>query len=461
MSVNFLGIGSGLNLQSMLDQLVQVATEPKVNQLGAKEAQVNASVSGAGAIRSALATFQDKVDVLKSSSLYGQKAASITQPSDGDVFTATAASDAVEGIYNISVEQLASGSRIQSTASFSDTVTARGHSGVLTFTAGTETFSVDVAAGDSIEDIVNKVNSADNNIGVSATIVDGWLVYKSDITGSSNTLVVSNDDASLDDYSTVATGLTAGMNAVQSAQDAIIKVDGITVQNDTNKFEGSIKGLTLEVTREDPGNAATVVIGKNTGSISSAITAMAEAYNGIVSTINKQAGSNNEDGDFVAGPMSGDSLLRQLKGMLGDAMSSMVSGASSELNNMYALGLELQSDGTISVDSTRLSESLVSNFNDFEALFSESNDEGFAVKLSQQLDSFLSFDGIFDTVEKGYKDQLKDIESQYDNHIEYINSYTETLKKQFANLDSTVAILNAQMQYVSSQLSQLSKISSN
>jgi flagellar hook-associated protein 2 len=73
MSVNFLGIGSGLNLQSMLDQLVQVATEPKVQQLGAKEVEVNASVSGAGAIRSALSSFQDKVDDLKSSSLYGQK----------------------------------------------------------------------------------------------------------------------------------------------------------------------------------------------------------------------------------------------------------------------------------------------------------------------------------------------------------------------------------------------------
>jgi flagellar capping protein FliD len=78
--------------------------------------------------------------------------------------------------------------------------------------------------------------------------------------------------------------------------------------------------------------------------------------------------------------------------------------------------------------------------------------------LSEQLDSYLDYDGVFDSIESGYESQLADIENQYNDHIEYINSYTDTLKKQFASLDKTMAVLNAQREYMSGQLAQLASL---
>lgn len=463
MSINFLGVGSGLDLQSMLDQLVQVATEPKVKQLGAKEVQVNSNISGLGAVSSALAEFHDSVDALKSSSLYGQKAATITQPASGDVLSVTAADNAVEGDYSISVEQLAQGSRAQSAVQTADPTAAEGNNGQLTFSAGGSSFTVDVLGTESLEDIVTNINSKSDNFGVSATIVDGHLVYKSSVTGAGNDVDVTNDDASLDKYSVTANGGGAGgmsIAVLDQAQNAKIDVDGISIESDTNTFDGDVTGLTITVSAADPGNDAAISVGKDTGSVSSAVNAMASAYNSVVNEIRAQSGSSDEDGNFVPGPMFGDSLLRQISSVLADSMSSIVSGADDELNNMYAIGLELQSDGTIEVDSTRLNNTLSSNFDDFSALFSDDNSEGFASVLSGKLDGYLDFDGIIDTVESGYQDQLKDIEGQYQDHIDYINNYKESLKKQFASLDSTIATLNATMSYVSGQLAQLSNMTS-
>lgn len=456
MAISFLGVGSGLELQSMLDQLVQVATKPKVEQLGKKEAQVNSNISGLGAVKSVLADFQDSVDALKSSSLYGQNTATLVQPSAGDVVSVTAGANAVAGNYSISTEQLAEGSRAQSSWQSADATLAEGNNGNLTFSAGASTFSIAVSTGDSLEDIISKINDADDNFGISATIVDGYLVYKSSITGSSNNLVVNNDNASLDNYSTVANGGGAGGVSIalgDESKDAKIIVDGITITNDTNTFENAVTGLTITALSEDPGNSAQLTVAKDTGSISSAVSAMASAYNDVMEELKKQSGSNDEDGNFVPGPMFGSSILRQIDSMLSNTMTSIVSAGAGNLNSMYAVGIDLESDGTLSVDSGRLSESLINNFDDFEALFSGEN--GFATGLSSKLDSYLEYGGIIDSQEKNYQYELDSIDEAYTAHIEYITSYKETLKKQFASLDSTVSTLQATLNYVTSQLANL------
>lgn len=204
MSVNFLGVGSGLELQSMLDNLVKVATEPKVAQLGQKEQQISGNISGLGKIKSSLSDFQDSVDALKSTSLFDKNTASVVQPGTVDVLTAEAQTNAVAGTYNVSVEQLAAGSRAQSGTQFASSTAALGAAGTLTFTAGSSNFNVSVTGTESLEDIVTKINDDSNNFGVSATIVDGYLVYKSSVTGSANSLAVTNDSATLDSLSTTA-----------------------------------------------------------------------------------------------------------------------------------------------------------------------------------------------------------------------------------------------------------------
>lgn len=465
MAINFLGVGSGLDLQTMLTQLVEVATKPKVEQLGKKEAQVSSNISGLGSIKSALSSFQDAVNSLKSASLFGNNTASVTQPASGTVVSVSADSSAVAGTYDITVEQLSKGSRLTSDNDMSAfSAGLGGGSATLSFDAGAgNSFSITVDDGDDIATILDKVNGASDNFGVSATMVDGNLVYKSTITGLSNQLAISNDNIALDSLSTIATGPTAGFTNAQgldvAAQNAKIKVDGIDIESANNSFEGKVTGLTITALQEtEVGETANLSVGKDTVSIATAIKNMASSYNKVMESVNKQRGSKDDEGNFVAGPMFGESILRQVQGVLSDAVTSVIAGANNrELNSMYAVGLDLQSDGTLAIDEDRMADALVNNFDDFSSLFT--GDNGFATTLSETLESYLKYDGVFDGTESSYKQQMDDIEEQYSAHISYVTSYKEMLTKQFASLDSTIATLNATRDYMTGQLAQLSKIS--
>lgn len=454
MAINFLGVGSGLELQSMMDQLVALATKPKVEQLGKQEAKVNSSISGLGEIKSVLSDLQSAADALKSSGVYNNRTATTTQPTGGDVISVTADSTATDGNYDISVEAMATGSRLQSTAQYADLTAAQSKSGVLSFGAGASSFDITVDLTDSISDIKDKINSASDNFGVTATIVDGYLVYKSSVTGTGNSLNVTNDNDSLDDLSTDAGGVgVAGVNVVDSATDAEIIVDGITITNSTNTFEGSVSGLSITALKADPGQTASTTVAMDTQSVASKVSNFALAYNDVIEKIQELHGSNDEEGNFVPGPMFGDPLIRQIESYLGGVVSSAVPGADSSLNSMYAVGFDLQDDGTISVDNDRLSAALTDNFELFDELFS--GDGGFGTLVSVRLETYLEYGGIISTTEDGYQDSLDRIEEQYKKHIEYVTSYKETLQKQFSSLDATMATLQATMNYVQNQLAAL------
>jgi len=137
-------------------------------------------------------------------------------------------------------------------------------------------------------------------------------------------------------------------------------------------------------------------------------------------------------------------------------LTQQVPGASPGVDSLYAIGLEIESDGTLNVDSSRLDKALSDNFANLDDLFSGAN--GIGTKINNQLDSFLSFDGVIEGKKTSYNDILKDLEVQYENHTRYIESYKKSLTKQFTALDSTVGRLQRTMQQVGPQLAALGNI---
>lgn len=456
MAVNFLGVGSGLDLSSMLNQLVQVAQQPKVELLGKKEVEVNSRISGLGALNSALSDFQDAVQGLKSASLFTDKASSVTQPADGDVVSVEASSDAVIGDYDVIVSQLSSGSRAQSSASYADTTSDFLGAGDMTFSAGGQTFAVNVSSTDSLEDIVTNINSNSDNSFLSATIVGGNIVYKSSVTGAGNDLEVTNTDSSLDALSTVANAGGVGGMAIAAgdvAKNAKISVDGIDIESSTNVFDGDVTGLTITASSVSTSKAKLSVT-DNRGAISSALSSMVSEYNKVVDVIKEQNGSNNDDGDFVAGPMNGSSILRQVESVLTSSISGVIPVDSSSVNSLYSVGVTIEEDGYLSYDSSEFYDSYDADNGGVKELFTNS-DIGFAVSLDKKLENYLEYDGVFDSYESGLNDELDRINDSFDRHIEYITSYKERLQREFASLDSLMATMNATMSYVSNQLAQL------
>lgn len=471
--MNFLGIGSGLDLSTMLTQLVQVASEPKVKQLGAKEVEARDSISGLGTLSSLLSKFQDASDELKNASVYDQRKVSIAQPSSGDLFSVTADSSAVVGSYDIKVLDLAQGTKgftnqisVNNTDTniLKDALNNTIASDTLTLSlADGSNFSVAIDSSMSLDDIRDVINDASDNIGVTANVVDGKLVYNSTVTGDPATKqlkVLAGSDTRFN-FELDGAGNVLQGNKIQSAQQAQLEIDGISVLNDSNVFSTQITGLTITALSENATDSAVLDISLDTDTVSSKVNDFASAYNALREGMNTLKGKYDEDGNFTPGKLNGDPLLRNLESMLGSMLTQQVSGAASGMDTLYSVGLDIQSDGTLSVDSDRLANSLDSNFSDFKSLFSGTT--GLAYTLSEQLDSYLGFTGIIQGKEDSYNQIIDDLEAQYDAHTRYIESYQKTLKMQFSALDSTMAKLNSTMSYIGPQLAALAniKVSSN
>ena len=145
------GIGSGLDLESIISATVSAENTPKMNAFVAKEESLQVELSAIGEIKSALSKLQDTIEKLADPDNFNKRIATIKQPTsdDGDLISVTPTSDISPGDFNIEVVELAQGSRATSNdglfASTDDVVTASG--GTLSFAAGDKSFDLTLDAG--------------------------------------------------------------------------------------------------------------------------------------------------------------------------------------------------------------------------------------------------------------------------------------------------------------------------
>ncbi|MAC46815.1 MAG: hypothetical protein CMI12_08175 [Oceanospirillum sp.] len=461
--MNFLGVGSNLDLSTMLTQLVQVASEPKVQQLGAKEVEAKNAISGLGSLSSLLSDFKTASDALKETSAFNQRTATVTQPSSGEVISVTADDTAVAGNYDIEVKDLAYGTKGYSAQINTDHTAALGLADTLTFSVadGSKTsFAINVTSGMSLNDIRDAINDDSNNFGVQVNVVDGQLVYDSSVSGaaaSKQLKVEAATDARFNlEIDAVGTALQG--TVIQSAQQAEITIDGISVKSDSNSFDTQISGIKITAKKETgTGEVADLNVALDTSSVKTKIETFADSYNKLRAGMNELKGSVDDEGNFTAGLLTGDPIIRNLESVLGGLLTGQAEGAASGFDTFYAVGLDIESDGTLKVDSSRLDTALSSNFDNFDELFAGTN--GLATQVSTQVDSYLGFTGVIKGKEDSYNDIIDDLEDQYEAHARYIEGYQETLRKQFVALDTSIAQMNATMSYIGPQLAALSGIS--
>jgi len=155
------GLGSGLDVTSIVDALVEAQRAPKQNSLDRLETSVTFTLTGLNALGAALNELNSAALDLSLSSSFGQR---LVTTSSNDFFTATATSNASSGNYNIEVQQLAQGSQHETSILTGGSSTTFGD-GTLTFTVGAESFDIEISATDNLQDIRDKINdSADNEL---------------------------------------------------------------------------------------------------------------------------------------------------------------------------------------------------------------------------------------------------------------------------------------------------------
>ncbi|MDM7860157.1 flagellar filament capping protein FliD [Alteromonas sp. ASW11-36] len=481
MTIQSLGVGSGLALDDLVTQLLEAERKPKQDRLDAREEQIEAEISGLGQLKNRLTDFQEAVDDLRSDNGINKREPTISNPSeDDDILSAEASNSALEGDYAIAVKQLASGSRIETADAIdggfsdsSDSVLGTG-SGSLTFKIGntSDTFTINVTAGMTLAELREAINGADDNFGVNANIIstgttDGGakLVFTSDITGSGNDLTIVNDNnlADLDRVATTDSTETATyLSPIVSAQNAIAEVDGIEVQSASNEFENTIQNVSFTANELSPATAttdlatypdgfiyqtSTLTIGFDKTGLEEKINKFVTDYNSIISEIQTltRYGESDLEED---GALAGDSLVRGIQSGLASLVGGGVSGSS--LGSLFGIGIEFDEDGKLEIGSTdfglgtgqdRLEDALDDSFDDVATLFSDEN-EGIATKLYDYIEQFVSFSGILSTRERAArddKDQVFDDREQFELRMLNVE---QTLRDRYLNLDQTVARLN-------------------
>lgn len=466
MTIQSLGVGSGLALDDLVQQLLTAERQPKEERLNAKEERIEAEISGLGQIKSKLSDFKDAVDELRSDNGINGREPTITNPSeDNDVLSAEASNSALRGSYEVIVEQLAAGSRITTDAgaftSSSDPVLSSG-TGSLTFdVGGSESFTVDVTAGMSLTALREKINSADDNFGVTANIIDTGtgagprLVFSSSETGDGNDLVITNDTgaAELDRLST--TGGTNNISAanIESARNAIAYIDGIEVQSSSNEFENTIQNVSFEVNEVSPKDAAgdflatKLSIGYDKEGLDKKIRDFVDNYNALVDEIKTltRYGESELEED---GALAGDSLLRGIQSGLASIVGDSVS--SSALGGLFQIGIEFDDDGKLEIGTTdfglgsgedRLEDALEDSFDEIAKLFTDP-DEGIATRLYEFSKEYTSFSGLISLRERAAKDDREDLFDERETLELRMLNYEEILRDKYLNLDQTVAQLN-------------------
>lgn len=466
MTIQSLGVGSGLALDDLVQQLLTAERQPKEERLNAKEERIEAEISGLGKIKSKLSDFKDAVDELRSDNGINGREPTITNPSeDNDVLSAEASNSALRGSYEVVVEQLAAGSRITTDAgaftSSSDPVLTSG-TGSLTFdVGGSKSFTIDVTAGMSLTALREKINNSDDNFGVTANIIDTGtgagprLVFSSSETGNGNDLVITNDTgaAELDRLST--TGGTNNISAanIESARNAIAYIDGIEVQSSSNEFENTIQNVSFEVNEVSPKDAAgdflatKLSIGYDKEGLDKKIRDFVDNYNSLIDEIKTltRYGESELEED---GALAGDSLLRGIQSGLASIVGDNVS--SSALGGLFQIGIEFDDDGKLEIGSTdfglgagedRLEDALEDSFDEIAKLFTDP-DEGIATRLYEFSKEYTSYSGLISLRERAAKDDREDLYDQREMLELRMLNYEEILRDKYLNLDQTVAQLN-------------------
>jgi len=383
------GIGSNLDVNSIVKQLMAVESQP-LTTLAKKEASYQAKLTAYGSLSGALSSFQNAVSALNNPSRFQSFTAG---SSDGTVVTTSASSTAAAGSYNLNVTQLAQAQTI-STAGQASTTAAIGDgtSTTLTFQFGTisggtltngvysgAAFAQDAeqstgivtidSTNNSLQGIRDAINKA--NIGVTATIVsDGSatphrLVLTSKETGATSSMKVSvTGNADVGNLLSYDPAGTQNMTQGTAAQSAALTVNGISISSKKNAVTDVIQGVSLNLLKT---GTSTVTVARDSASVKSAVNGFVKAYNDINKTL--KGLTNYNAATRVAGPLVGDATVRTIETEIRRTLSNPISELSGGLKSLSDVGITFQKDGTLSADPAKLDAAIANNFMELGKLF--------------------------------------------------------------------------------------------
>lgn len=455
-TISSLGVGSGLDLNGLLDQL-RSAERQKLEPIQAQKEQQQAKISGYGQIKSALSQFRTAVEKLNDPELYQGLSAEVK---GGDAIKATASSEATAGRYDVEVTQLARAGSL-ATNSVTDSAAPLTDAGAeITISFGSGSQSIMLDENSSLEDIRDQINAFDfgEGPGVNASLVNDGSGYR---------LALNSTETGVDAGITAMsfTGIKADKtlesdaSTEYTARNAELSVNGIGITSQSNKVEGAIEGVSLEVSKlTEADNPNTVVVARNTLAVREAVEGFVKGYNDVKDRITTLTAFNG--GGEAAGDLIGDRAARTIESQLRSALSGNVPGG--DFTRLSDLGITLTTEGKLELDSSAMSDA-VANQQDAVASFfaNDAEETGMAGQVGSVVDRLLDENGALSSAERGAEGRISSLDDRLERTERSIDRTVDRYRSQFAQLDGMIAQMNSTSGYLFQQLNMINSQMSN
>ena len=457
MAITSAGLGSGLDVNSIVTQLMQLERAP-LNKVQSQITQTNTQVSDMGKLKSAVSDLQTAVRDLSSTDVFNVYSAT---SSNTELFSATASTTATAGTYNIVVDSVARTQSLATAGTFGSKSTAQATAATdLGFTINGAVKTVSIANGATLSDIKDAVNRAD--IGVSATIVNSGtsavpaykLVFMTTESGTAKQITQidasvggdSDNNGGLDfaEFGLTQPALPATqlplMETKQAASDASVTINGITVTSASNSISDALEGVTLNVLKE---GTSTLTVARDQEAVDAKVQAFVDAYNKVGTTTKS----------LRNGSLKGDSTMLSVQAQLASVLqtaSASLSGSS--YSYLTEIGISIQKDGSLALDKTKFHTAMAASSSNVKNLFSNTAEDGFMDRFNVTTKQLLDPEGLLTTRTKGLQERVKTYQSRADSMEVRLDLREKTLRAQYSSLDATVSRMKNTSSYLMSQL---------
>ncbi|WP_333984023.1 flagellar filament capping protein FliD [Ectopseudomonas khazarica] len=417
-------------VQSMATQLAQYEIQGQLAKANRNQEAYKAQLNALSSLDTALKSFKSAASGLKlAGSSMLVNSASYSQEGYA---TATVGSKAVAGSYDFFVQQLASKSQLALQGLQDGDL----GSGSLSIGQGGDTFSVDLGAVTTLDELAAAINGAADNSGVKATLVRS--------NGQVNLVLTSETTGADQAISLTASGNTAFENAVAArqelsvAKDAIVRLGGeagIELTSSSNTFANIIDGVSLTFSKahQTGDTPLTIEIAQDQSATKEKAQTFVSAFNALMSSFDSLTASGGESGS--RGPLAGDASVRAIEGMLNQLVRTSFGGVS-----LTEFGIVADRGGKLTIDSARFEKAVAANPEGFEKLFTDKGnlldtlDKNLAVYTS-------SAGGLLTNRKDTLNTQLRRVDQQFDNIQKQYDSYYARYLRQYTGLMQTMAAM--------------------
>ncbi|CAH0231485.1 flagellar filament capping protein FliD [Stenotrophomonas indicatrix] len=465
------GIGSGLDISSIVNQLVAADRKPADNALNLQQSKTKMQLSSIGTVTSAFDKLKTALTALKATTAFDTRTVSATGKAGpnnaNDVLTASVAlydvgtskAAASNGTHLVEVKNLASAHKLIADTSVPKTDTFG--AGTLTLTVGVgdkaKTMNIQVEEGDTLTTVRNKIDAAGRKEGVQATLISSgdnqYLSIAQEKTGAASAIKLEygGSDPKLG-------ALVGSLKENTPAKDALLTIDGVEVTSASNTVADAVPGLTLNLKEQ---GKSTVVISTDTTAATKVMQEFVTAYNAALAAINTETKYDLKTKE--ASSLTGDAQMRGAASQLRSVMSAVLKNLSADGLDPKTLGLQTRgfpnADGSLVLDSTKFAAALGSQPEKIRQAIT--GDKGGAGELFTMVDGYVNTtvgkEGAFVARTKSLNNTLTDIDKRRKALDVRMTGVEARYKKQFLALDSLMGKLSQSSSALSQQLAQLNR----